>query len=223
MTSVWSEDGKHIPVTILALEKPQVTAVKKQSIHGYSALEIGSGWRANAAKKLRRSVLGNYAAKGVAPKRKLGEFRVSSDQGLLPVGTFLKADWFREGQFVDVQAKSLGKGFAGVMKRWGFKGLPASHGVSLKHRSMGSAGSSQDPGRVIPGKKMAGRMGGQMRTVQNVKVIAVDPELDVILVKGQVPGPDKGYVKIWDSIKKKTPEHALEFVKNSEQELKIKV
>jgi len=171
--------------------------------HGYWAVQVGSG--SKDPRNVTRPMLGHFSKAKVAPKRTVREFRVNGEQGLLPPGTIITPDHFVEGQYVDVRANSKGKGFAGVMKRWGFKGLRASHGVSVSHRSAGSMGQSQDPGRVLPGKKMAGRMGGSRVTVQNVPIIKVDAELGVILVKGPIPGPDKAFVMVQDAIKKPVP------------------
>jgi len=199
MTGVFTDKGRRWPVTVLQLDRVQVVKVKTRKADGYDAVQVGCGLR--HAKATPRPLLGHFAQAHVAPKRKLAEFRVRDAAGLLPPGLELLADHFRPGALVDVQAVAKGKGFAGVMKRWGFKGLRATHGTSLAHRSGGSYGQSQDPGRVLPGKKMPGRMGGKKVTTQNVPVVAVDRELGVILVKGPVPGPNRGYVRISDAIK----------------------
>jgi len=155
-------------------------------------------------------MLGHYEACEVSPKKLLREFRVRGEDGLLKPGTIITANHFRVGQFVDVRADSKGKGFAGGMKRWGFSGQPASHGNSLTHRAMGSAGQSQGGGsRVLPGKRMAGRMGGQQHTVQNLKVLQVDPELGIVIVNGAVSGPKGCVVELQDAIKKPMPEAVL--------------
>ena len=200
MTATWTDSGVRIPLTVLSIDSARVVGVKSSEKNGYCALQIGSGWKANARTRLSRAELGQFAASSVPPSKKVVEFRVQADEGLLPLGTVLGADWFKEGQTVDVRGTSKGKGFAGVMKRWGFHGGPASHGSSLFHRKAGSTGQNQTPGRVLPGKKMAGRMGGKSATVQSATVIKVDPELNIVMVRGQVPGPNESYVRISDAI-----------------------
>ncbi|KAL2109419.1 hypothetical protein VUR80DRAFT_2477 [Thermomyces stellatus] len=193
---------RRIPCTILQMDRVQAIANRTRESNGYWAVQIGMGSR--KPENVTLPLLGYYEAKGVAPKEHLAEFRVRNEEGLLPVGTELMPDWFVKNQYVDVRANTHGKGFAGVMKRWGFGGQPASHGVSKTHRSLGSAGGSQGSGsRVHPGKKMAGRMGGQRATVQNLRVLRVDNELGIVVVHGAVPGPKGCVVKIQDAIKKK--------------------
>ncbi|ORX57480.1 translation protein [Hesseltinella vesiculosa] len=200
MSATWSESGDRIPVTILQLEEVVVTDVRQSEKHGYTALQVGCSpmKEKNAAKPM----IEHFKSLNVPLRRKLHEFRVTED-AVLPVGTPLKANHFMVGQFVDVTAPSIGKGFAGVMKRWNFKGLPASHGHSLSHRSAGSTGQRKWPSKVFKGKKMAGRLGGENITVQSLQVVKVDPELDLVYVKGSVPGFDDQFVKIKDAIKKK--------------------
>lgn len=185
MTAIYNrETGERIPCTVLQLEQNQVVSHKTRKQHGYYAVCIGSG--VQQEKNVSKPMLGHFSAQGVSPKRHLQEFRVRDARGLLAVGELVKADWFMEGQFVDARSNCKGKGFAGVMKRWGFHGQNRSHGPSLSHRSMGSAGQSQGGGsRVYPGKKMAGNMGGQRNTVQNLKVLQTDAEKGIVLVHGK--------------------------------------
>jgi len=204
MTAIYNPDGVRVPCTVLLLDRVQVTAVKNRKIHGYWAVQVGLGWR--NPKNITRPMLGHFEKGGVAPKKLLREFRVSDESGLLAPGTQITADHFSAGQFVDVRADCKGKGFAGGMKRWGWSGQPASHGNSLTHRAMGSAGQSQGGGsRVYPGKRMAGRMGGNQHTVQNLQVLRVDPDMGVVLVKGAVSGPKGCVVQLQDAIKKPMP------------------
>ncbi|KAF8544086.1 mitochondrial 54S ribosomal protein YmL9 [Trichophaea hybrida] len=204
MTAIYNLDGVRVPCTVLQLDRVQVTAVKDRQTHGYWAVQVGLGWR--NPKNVTRPMLGHYENCGVAPKKLLREFRVADQSGLMPPGTQIKADHFSVGQFVDVRANSKGKGFAGGMKRWGWSGQPASHGNSLTHRAMGSAGQSQGGGsRVLPGKRMAGRMGGNQHTVQNLKVLQVQPELGIVVVSGSVSGPKGCVVELQDAIKKPMP------------------
>ncbi|KTW26754.1 50S ribosomal protein L3 [Pneumocystis carinii B80] len=203
MTAVWTQDGERIPVTVLQVDRLQVIEIRTKKNNGYNAVQVGMG--SKKAKNISKAMLGHFAKAGVPPKSKIVEFRTKEPIESLVPGTQLYVNHFKEGAFVDIRGKSIGKGFAGVMKRWNFHGLPASHGVSISHRSAGSMGQSQDPGRVLPGKKMAGRMGGKNVTIQNVPIIKIDHENGLILVKGSVPGPDKGYVTIRDAIKKTPP------------------
>ncbi|KAK9237207.1 translation protein [Lipomyces kononenkoae] len=200
MMSIFDEKGARIPVTILHIDRAQVTYVKTIEKHGYCAVQVGAG--ARHPKNITRPMLGHFSKAGVAPKKLVQEFRVRDESGLLPIAHEITAEHFKEGQFVDIWAPSKGKGFSGVMKRHGFSGLPASHGVSVSHRSAGSTGQSQDPGRVLKGKKMAGRMGGDYVTVQNSKVVKIYPEFGLVLVKGPVPGPKYAAVSIQDAVKK---------------------
>jgi len=205
MTGIYdTETGSRIPCTILQLDRVQVISHRTVKQHGYFAVQVGSGWKHH--RRMNKALLGHFSANGVAPKRYVHEFRVRDESGLLAIGEEIKADWFREGQFVDTRSNTHGKGFAGVMKRHGFHGQDRSHGVSLTHRSMGSAGPSQGGGsRVYPGKKMAGRMGNVRNTVQNLEVLKVDSENSLVLVKGAVSGPKNCVVIIQDAIKKPWP------------------
>ncbi|KAL1922201.1 mitochondrial 54S ribosomal protein uL3m [Calcarisporiella thermophila] len=221
MTCMWDEWGQRIPVTVLQLDNVQVTDTRTAEKHGYTALQIGCSNR--KPKNITKPMLGHYAKVQVPPKMKVAEFRVTPD-AMLPVGTQISAAHFVAGQYVDVAAPSLGKGFQGVMKRHGFKGQQASHGVSLAHRSLGSTGQRTDPARVFKGKKMPGRMGGNKQvTVQNLKVMKVDTELNLLLVKGAVPGFDDQFVRIQDAIKLRTsgkafpPESSVPFPTASEE------
>lgn len=212
MTRVFDADGRHIPVTVLSLEGCQVVGVRTEEertvktkkggevvrTDGYKAVILGAGDK--KAKRTVKALRGQFAKAGVAPKAKLKEFRVSGD--LPEVGSTVLADHFVEGQKVDVTANTIGKGFAGVMKRWNFGGLRATHGVSLSHRSHGSTGMRQDPGRVFKNKKMAGHMGDERVTTQNLTVVRTDVERGLILVKGAVPGHDGTFVEIRDAVKK---------------------
>ena len=186
MTAVYdTETGRRTPCTVLQMDRVQVVAHKTRRKNGYYAVQVGSGWKHPS--NVTRPQLGHFAAHEVSPKRHLVEFRVKDERGLLGVGEMIGAGWFQEGQFVDARANCRGMGFAGGMKRHGFSGQPASHGNSLTHRAMGSAGQSQGGGsRVLPGKKMAGRMGGQQVTTQNVKVLKVDVEKGIVVLKGEL-------------------------------------
>ncbi|KAL9119101.1 MAG: hypothetical protein Q9187_004345 [Circinaria calcarea] len=199
-----SETGRRYACTVVQMDRVQVVAHKTRQRNGYYAVQVGCGWKHPS--NVTRPQLGHFAEHGVSPKRHLVEFKVKDESGLLGIGEMIKASWFQEGQFVDARANCTGKGFAGGMKRWGFHGQPASHGVSLTHRSMGSAGQSQGGGsRVYPGKKMAGRMGGQQVTVQNVKVLKVDEENGLVVLNGSIAGPDGCLVKLQDALKKPWP------------------
>ena len=181
------ETGKRTPCTVLQLDRVEVVSHKTRKQHGYNAVCVGSGLQAE--KNVTKPMLGHFSSQGVSPKRYLHEFRVADHKGLLAVGEEIKADWFMEGQFVDTRSNCKGKGFQGVMKRWGMHGQDRSHGVSLAHRSMGSAGQGQGGGsRVYPGKKMAGNMGGQRNTVQSLKVMQTDVEKGIIVVHGESIG-----------------------------------
>lgn len=199
MSRLFLEDGDSLPVTILQLDNCQVVGHKTQEKDGYLSLQIGAGEaRANRITKPMRGV---YAKAKIEPKKKIIEFRVD-EAHLLPVGTELKPSHFADGTYVDAVGTSIGKGFAGVMKRWNFRGLRASHGVSISHRSGGSTGQCQDPGRVFKGKKMAGHLGDHRVTVQSLKVVKTDDEKGLIFVKGAVPGPKKGWVLLQDAVKR---------------------
>jgi large subunit ribosomal protein L3 len=206
MTAIYdTETGKRTPCTVLQLDQVQVVGHKTRKKHGYYAVCVGSG--SKAAKNVTKPMLGHFSVQGVSPKRHLHEFRVADHSGLLAVGEEIKADWFMEGQYVDTRANCKGKGFQGVMKRWGMHGQDRSHGASLSHRSMGSAGQGQGGGsRVHPGKKMAGNMGGQRNTVQSLKVLQTDRERGLVVVNGAVSGPKGCLVMISDAIKKPWPQ-----------------
>ena len=198
MSSIFSSDGRHIPVTVLKLDSCKVVGHRTADKDGYSAVQVGAGKAKvkNVSKPLRES----YAKVKIEPKRILAEFRVG-ENGFVDVGSELTAEHFAIGQKVDVTGTSKGKGFAGGMKRHGFKGLRASHGVSINHRSLGSTGQCQDPGKVFKGKKMAGHMGDVRVTKQNLEVISTDVDRGLIMVKGAVPGSKGGYIFISDAIK----------------------
>ncbi|KAK7467203.1 hypothetical protein VKT23_004261 [Stygiomarasmius scandens] len=204
MTSLWNDQGARLPVTVLQLENCQVTAniktLRKDNTE-YHAVQVAASDK--PAKNTSQQMLGHFRKAKVSPKRIVREFPVTPDAHV-PVGTTLSAIHFVPGQYVDVTANSIGKGFQGPMKRWGFKGLRASHGVSISHRSGGSTGAHQDPGRVWPGKKMAARMGGTQVTTQNLHVVRVDTSLNLIYVRGAVPGVDDAHVMIRDAKKKMT-------------------
>ena len=197
MTRIFEADGTHVPVTVLAVDGLKVVNVRTNEKDGYSAVQLGTG--AVKAKNVSKPMKGYFTQANVEPKKKL--FRVSDDC-LLNVGDELSAEHFVAGQYVDVCATSIGKGFAGVMKRHNFAGLEATHGVSISHRSHGSTGQRQDPGKVFKGKKMAGHMGDERVTVQNLKVVAVDGNRGLIMVKGGVPGAENSWVRVTDAIKK---------------------
>jgi len=205
MTRVFTEAGEHVPVTVLRLAKCQVLGHRTKEKNGYVALQLGSGSRkVNNVSKAER---GNFAIAKVEPKRKLAEFRVSDD-GLIPVGAEIMADHFVVGQFVDVTGTSVGKGFAGAMKRWNFGGMRATHGVSVTHRALGSTGNRQDPGKVFKNKKMAGQLGNERVTTLNLKVVQTDVERGLILVEGAVPGAKGGWITVRDAVKKTLPKDA---------------
>ena len=202
MTRFFDEAGVHVPVTVLSLDGCQVTGHKTRERDGYVALQLGCG--AKKVKNTSQAMRGHFAKALVEPKRKLVEFKVSEDN-LIDVGAEITADHFVAGQFVDVSGLTVGKGFQGGMKRWNFGGLRATHGVSLSHRSLGSTGNRQDPGRTFKGKKMAGQMGQENVTTLNLTVWRVDVERGLILIKGAVPGTEGTYVKIRDAVKKAAP------------------
>lgn len=202
MSRLFTEAGEHVPVTLLKVDGCRVIAQRTKDRDGYTALQLGVGKA--KVKNVSKGMRGHFARSKVEPARKLAEFRVSED-AMIDVGAELTADHFVVGQFVDVTGTSIGRGFAGVMKRHNFKGLEASHGVSVSHRSHGSTGQRQDPGRVFKGKKMAGHMGDVRVTVQSLKVMATDPEKGLIVVNGTVPGSKGGYLLIFDAKKKKAP------------------
>jgi len=203
MTRLFAEDGSHVPVTVLKVDNCQVVAQRTKERDGYVAVQLGAG--AAKVKNLSKAQRGHFAAAKVEPKRKVAEFRVPED-GLIDIGAELTADHFIAGQFVDVVGTSIGKGFAGAMKRHNFGGLRATHGVSISHRSHGSTGQRQDPGKVFKGKKMAGHLGDERVTVQNLEVVKTDVERGLIMVKGAVPGSADGWVLVTDAVKKPRPE-----------------
>jgi large subunit ribosomal protein L3 len=206
MTRVFSDTGEHVPVTVLQIDNCQVISHRTEEKNGYVALQLGAGQR--KVKNVSKSMRGCFAAAKVEPKMKLAEFRVQPD-GLIPVGSELMADHFVVGQYVDVTGTSIGKGFAGGMKRWNFGGLRASHGVSVSHRSIGSTGGRQDPGRTFKNKKMPGHMGNTTVTTLNLKVVRTDPARGLILVQGAVPGADGGWITVRDAVKRPLPKDAL--------------
>jgi large subunit ribosomal protein L3 len=205
MTRLFGVDGSHVGVTVLQATDCEVVAVRSLEKDGYTALQLGVD-RAKT-KNVTKPMRGHFAKAKVEPKRELAEFRVSPD-AVIEVGSRISVAHFVAGQFVDVVGNSVGKGFAGAMKRHGFRGLRASHGVSISHRSHGSTGNRQDPGKVFKGKKMAGHLGDRRVTVQNLEVFGVDPERGLILIKGGVPGPKGGYLRITDAVKGGLPPHA---------------
>ena len=205
MTRLFGVDGSHVPVTVLKVDDCEVVAVRTEAKDGYTAVQLGAGKA--KAKNVTQPMRGHFAKAKVEPKAKVGEFRVDDD-AVLDVGARVHVGHFVAGQFVDVAGVSIGKGFAGSMKRHNFSGLRASHGVSLSHRAHGSTGHSQDPGKVFKGKKMAGHMGNRNVTVQNLEVFGVDPDQGLIMIKGGVPGPKGSWVRVTDSIKKALPKDA---------------
>jgi len=206
MTRLFMEDGRQVPVTVLQLDGCQVVAQRTAEKDGYTAVQLGAG--SAKAKRVSAPMRGHFAAANVAPKRKIAEFRVAPEN-LIGVGEEITADHYFAGQYVDVSGTSIGKGFAGAMKRHNFGGLRASHGVSISHRSHGSTGQCQDPGRVFKGKKMAGHMGAARVTTQNLQVIKTDADRGLIMVKGAVPGAKGGWVTIKDAVKKPVPENVI--------------
>ena len=206
MTRLFMEDGKQIPVTVLQLDNLQVVAQRTSEKDGYSAVQLGAGTA--KVKRVSQAMRGHFAAANVEPKRKIAEFRVAPEN-MIDVGEEITADHYFSGQFVDVSGTSIGKGFAGAMKRHNFGGLRASHGVSVSHRSHGSTGQCQDPGKVFKGKKMAGHMGSARVTTQNLQVVKTDAERGLIMVKGAVPGSKGGWVTVKDAVKKAVPENVI--------------
>ncbi|SDY50920.1 LSU ribosomal protein L3P [Citreimonas salinaria] len=206
MTRLFLEDGKQVPVTVLQMDKLQVVAQRTVDKHGYSAVQLGAGTA--KVKRVSKAMRGHFAVAKVEPKRKIAEFRVAPEN-LIEVGEEITADHYFEGQFVDVCGTTIGKGFAGAMKRHNFGGLRASHGVSVSHRSHGSTGQCQDPGKVFKGKKMAGHMGSVRVTTQNLQVVKTDADRGLIMIKGAVPGSKGGWVTIKDAVKKPTPENII--------------
>ncbi|MBT8459843.1 MAG: 50S ribosomal protein L3 [Boseongicola sp.] len=206
MTRLFMEDGKQIPVTVLQLDKLEVVANRTTEKDGYTAVQLGAGTA--KAKRTSKAMRGHFAAAKVEPKRKIAEFRVAPEN-LINVGEEITANHYFEGQYVDVAGTSIGKGFAGAMKRHNFGGLRATHGVSISHRSHGSTGQCQDPGKVFKGKKMAGHMGAARVTTQNLQVVRTDADRGLIMIKGAVPGSKGGWVTIKDAVKKPIPENVI--------------
>jgi large subunit ribosomal protein L3 len=199
MTRVFTEGGEHVPVTVLKLDGCQVVAQRTVDKNGYTAVQLGSG--AAKVKNVSKAERGHFAVAKVEPKREVVEFRVD-EASLLPVGAEITADHFVIGQFVDVSGVSIGKGFAGGMKRWNFHGLRATHGVSVSHRSIGSTGGRQDPGRTFKNRKMPGHLGVERVTTLNLKVVQTDVARGLILVEGAVPGSKGGWIRVRDAVKK---------------------
>ncbi|MBZ4689941.1 50S ribosomal protein L3 [Cereibacter changlensis] len=206
MTRLFLEDGKQVPVTVLQLDALQVVAQRTADRDGYTAVQLGAG--VAKAKRTTAGMRGHFAKANVEPKRKIAEFRVTPDC-LIGVGEEITADHYFAGQFVDVAGTSIGKGFQGAMKRHNFGGLRASHGVSVSHRSHGSTGQCQDPGKVFKGKKMAGHMGAVRVTTQNLQVVRTDSDRGLIMIKGAVPGSKGGWVTIKDAVKKPVPDNVI--------------
>lgn len=205
MTRIYTDEGAQVPVTVLKVDNVHVVAQKTAEKDGYTAVQLGSG--TPKIKRLSKAERGHFAKAKVEPKRKLQEFRVTPDM-TMPVGAEVTADHFVAGQFVDVTGTSKGKGFAGGMKRWNFGGLRATHGVSISHRSIGSTGNRQDPGKVFKNKKMPGHLGVETVTTQNIEVVKTDVERGLILLKGAVPGNAGGWVSVRDAVKRKLPDGA---------------
>ena len=203
MTRVFTEEGNHVPVTVLRIDGCQVVAQRTAETDGYTALQLGSG--AAKVKNVTQPQRGHFAKAKVEPKSKLAEFRVSED-ALVPVGAEITAAHFVAGQYVDVTGTSIGKGFAGGMKRHNFGGLRATHGVSVSHRSLGSTGQRQDPGKTFKNKKMAGHLGAARVTTQSLLVVAADAERGLLLIRGAVPGSEQGWVLVKDAKKRKAPD-----------------
>jgi len=205
MMRVFAEDGAHVPVTVLQLDKLTVIGNRTQEKDGYVSVVLGAG--SPKVKRMTKAERGQFAKANVEPKSKVVEFRVDAD-GLVPVGAEITADHYVPGQYIDVSAQSIGKGFAGAMKRWNFGGLRATHGVSVSHRSHGSTGQRQDPGKVFKGKKMAGHLGDERVTTQNLTVVRVDAARGLIFVKGSVPGAEGAWVEVRDAAKVAAPAEA---------------
>ena len=203
MSRVFTEDGNHVAVTVLRVDNCQVVAQRTQEKDGYTALQLGVG--SAKVKNVTQPQRGHFAKAKVEPKAKLAEFRVSED-ALVEVGAEITAAHFLPGQYVDVTGTSIGKGFAGGMKRHNFGGLRATHGVSVSHRSLGSTGQRQDPGKTFKNKKMAGHMGAERVTTQSLQIVIADEERGLLYVKGSVPGSEKGWVLVKDAVKRKPPD-----------------
>ena len=205
MTRIFTDSGEHVPVTVLKIDGCKVVAQRTDEKNGYTALQLGAGLA--KVKNVTRAERGHFAVAKVEPAAKVAEFRVSPDN-MIDVGAEITADHFVEGQFVDVTGTTIGRGFAGSMKRHNFHGLRASHGVSISHRSHGSTGQRQDPGKVFKGKKMAGHMGGARVTTQNLKVVKTDTDRGLVMVHGAVPGAKGGWVLLRDAVKSSVPDSA---------------
>lgn len=205
MTRIFSEDGEHIPVTVLKLDNVKVVAKKTVETDGYAAVQLGYGTA--KVKNVTKALRGHFAKAKVEPSKKLVEFRVA-DANLLEPGQELAANHFVDGQFIDVTGTTIGKGFAGAMKRWHFAGMEATHGVSVSHRAHGSTGQRQDPGKVFKGKKMAGHLGDARVTIQNLQVVKTDVDQGLIFVKGAVPGTENSFVLVKDAMKRARPAEA---------------
>ena len=203
MTRLFTDEGEHVPVTVLQVDKCEVVAVRTAERDGYTALQLGVG--AAKVKNVTKPQRGHFAKAKVEPKAKLAEFRVSED-ALVPVGAEITVAHFLAGQYVDVTGTSIGKGFAGGMKRHNFGGFRASHGVSVSHRSLGSTGQRQDPGKTFKNKKMAGQLGNERVTTQSLEIVVADAERGLLYIKGSVPGSEKGWVLVKDAVKKKPPD-----------------
>jgi large subunit ribosomal protein L3 len=205
MSRYFDANGNHVPVTILKIDNLQVVSVMTEEANGYTAVQLGAG--VPKVKNMAKAQIGMFAKQKVAPKSKMVEFRVDP-KNVLEVGAELSVTHFVPGQFVDCQGVSSGKGMAGAMKRWNFAGLRATHGVSVSHRSHGSTGQRQDPGKTFKGKKMAGHLGSEVVTTQNLKVVAVDEEDGLILIQGSVPGHKGAWINVFDAVKKPLPKEA---------------
>ena len=205
MTRIFTDSGVHVPVTVLKVDHCEVVAHRTDEKNGYTAVQVGVGFA--KVKNVTRAQRGHFAVANVEPKQKLAEFRVEAAD-LIPVGAEITVDHFVVGQFVDVTGTSTGKGFAGGMKRWNFRGLRATHGVSVSHRSIGSTGNRQDPGKVFKNKKMPGHLGAETTTTQNIVVVKTDLDRGLILVKGSVPGVKGAWVSVRDAVKRKLPDSA---------------
>lgn len=199
MTRIFTDAGEHVPVTVLKIDQCQVVAHRTQEANGYTALQLGAGTR--KVKNVTRAQRGHFSKANVEPKAKLVEFRVTPEN-VIDIGAELTADHFVPGQYVDVTGTSIGKGFAGAMKRWNFGGLRATHGVSISHRSHGSTGNRQDPGKTFKGKKMAGHYGDERITTQNLEIVRTDVERGLILIRGAVPGSKGGWVMLRDAVRR---------------------
>ena len=203
MTRIFLDSGEHVPVTVLKIDSCQVIGQRTDEKNGYTAVRLGAGTKKRS--RVSKAEQQNFVIAKVEPKRKIAEFRVTADN-LIDVGSEMTADHFVAGQHVDVTGTSQGKGFQGAMKRWNFGGLRASHGVSISHRSHGSTGNSQDPGKVFKGKKMAGHMGAERVTTQNLEVVKTDVERGLVMIKGAVPGNKGGWVLVRDAVKRPLPD-----------------